>query len=159
MARRFYSSIAERTALAGSVDDTTTTFIVNAVAGWPASFPYTLLIDIDTVNEEIVQVTGRSATTLTVVRGVDGSTAKAHDAGADVRHGVSGRDFNEPNLHVNTNNIHWIICTSSTRPVSPEVNQVILETDTRRVLSFIGGQWQQVSSDTEGLNPLFLIGA
>jgi hypothetical protein len=159
MARRFYSSIAQRTALSAPVDATTTTLIVDAVVGWPASFPYTLIIDEDTVSEELVQVTGRSATTLTVVRGVDGSTGASHSAGADVRHGVSARDFNEPNLHVNTNNIHWIICTSTTRPVSPEANQVILETDTRRVLSFIGGQWQQVSSDTEGLSPLFLIGA
>jgi len=97
MSRRFYSSIAERTTLASAVDGSTTTFLVNAVVGWPTNTPYTLLIDVDTVNEEIVEVTNRSGTTLTVVRGVDGSTAKAHDSGADVRHGVSGRDFAEKN--------------------------------------------------------------
>jgi len=97
MAQRFYSSIAERTTLASAVNDTTTTFIVNAVSGWPSSTPYTLLINADTINEEIVTVTGRSGTTLTVIRGVDGSSAKAHDAGADVRHGVSARDFAEKN--------------------------------------------------------------
>jgi hypothetical protein len=97
MAKRFYSSIAGRTALSVSVNDATGTFIVDGVSGWPASTPYTLLIDVDTLNEEIVEVTGRSGTTLTVTRGVDGTTAKAHDAGADVRHGVSGRDFSEKN--------------------------------------------------------------
>jgi hypothetical protein len=97
MAKRFYSSIAERTTLASAVDASTITFIVSAVAGWPSSTPYTLLIDSDTVNEEIVEVTNRSGTTLTVTRGVDGSTGKEHDAGADVRHGVSGRDFSEKN--------------------------------------------------------------
>ena len=102
MSRRYYSSIAERTTLASAVDASTTTLIVNAVAGWPVSTPYTLLLDSDTVNEEIVTVTNRSGTTLTVTRGVDGSTGKAHDSGADVRHGVSARDFDEPNNYINT---------------------------------------------------------
>jgi len=150
MARRFYSSIAERTTLAGSVDETTTTFIVNAVAGWPASFPYTLLIDTDTVNEEIVQVTARSATTLTVVRGVDGSSAKAHDAGADVRHGVSGRDFNEPNLHVNTPVQHVTVVTSSTRPVAPVNGQVIFESDTGLYFGWDGSRWGAVGGGATG---------
>jgi hypothetical protein len=97
MARRFYSSVAQRTTLAASVDGTTTTFIVDAVVGWPSSFPYTLLIDEDTINEEIVEVTGRSSTTLTVVRGLDGTSGTAHSAGASVRHSVSARDFAEKN--------------------------------------------------------------
>jgi hypothetical protein len=101
MARRFYSSVAQRTTLADQVDATTGTFIVNGVTGWPANTPYTLLIDADTVNEEIVEVTARAGSTLTVVRGVDGSTGKPHDAGADVRHGVSARDFDEPNAFIN----------------------------------------------------------
>jgi hypothetical protein len=101
MSRRYYSSIAERTTLSFAVNATTTTFIVSAVVGWPSSTPYTLIIDVDTINEELVTVTNRSGTTLTVVRGVDGSTAKTHDSGADVRHGVSARDFDEPNAHEN----------------------------------------------------------
>jgi hypothetical protein len=101
MSRRYYSSIAERTTLSFAVNASTTTFIVNAVVGWPSNTPYTLIIDVDTINEEIVTVTNRSGTTLTVTRGVDGSTAKTHDSGADVRHGVSGRDFDEPNAHLN----------------------------------------------------------
>jgi hypothetical protein len=97
MARRFYSSVAQRTALAVGVNDSVGTLIVDGVTGWPASTPYTLIIDVDTVLEEIVEVTARSGTTLTVTRGVDGTTAKTHDAGADVRHGVSARDFFEKN--------------------------------------------------------------
>ena len=101
MARRHYSSIAARTTLASGVDDTTTTFVVVAVSNWPASYPYTLIVDQDTVNEEIVEVTGRSGTTLTVTRGVDGSSAVAHSSGAAVNHGVSARDFDEPNEFIN----------------------------------------------------------
>jgi hypothetical protein len=85
------------------VDDTTTTFTVVAVSGWPSSFPYTLIIDQDTANEEVVTVTNRSGTTLTVTRAQDGTSAVAHSAGAAVNHGVSARDFDEPNDHVNDN--------------------------------------------------------
>ena len=102
MARRYYSSTAARTTLASGVNDSTTTFSVVAVSGWPSSFPYTLVIDQDTVNEELVEVTARSGTTLTVTRAVDGTTAKAHDAGAAVNHGVSARDFDEPNAFLNS---------------------------------------------------------
>ena len=101
MPRRYYSSTAARTTLASGVDDTTTTFTVVAVSGWPASYPYTLIIDQDTINEEVVSVTNRSGTTLTVTRGVDGTSAVSHSAGAAVNHGVSARDFNEPNQFLN----------------------------------------------------------
>lgn len=101
MARRYYSSIAQRTTLASSVSDVATTMVVNAAVGFPASTPYTMIIDQDTVNEEVVTVTGRSGTTLTVTRGVDGTTAVAHSTGASVNHGVSARDFDEPNAFIN----------------------------------------------------------
>lgn len=101
MPRRYYSSIAQRTTLASSVSDVATTMVVNAAVGFPASTPYTMIIDQDTVNEEVVTVTGRSGTTLTVLRGVDGTTAVAHSTGASVNHGVSARDFDEPNAFIN----------------------------------------------------------
>lgn len=101
MPRRYYSSTAAQTTLSAGVDGVTSTMAVTAVSGWPSSFPYTLLVDKDTVNEEIVTVTARTGTTLTVTRGVDGTSAVAHSAGANVQHGVSARDFEEPNAFVN----------------------------------------------------------
>jgi len=56
----------------------------------------------DTASEEVVEVTGVSGTTLTVTHGVDGTSAVSHSAGAVFRHGVSARDFDEANDHVNT---------------------------------------------------------
>ena len=97
MAKRFYSSVAARTTLTSDVTNSATTMIVAAASGWPSSYPYTLIVDESTVNEEIVEVTARSGTTLTVTRGVDGSTGVAHSAGATVHHGVSARDFSEKN--------------------------------------------------------------
>lgn len=102
MARRYYSSTAARTTLASGVDGSTVTLSVTAVSGWPTQYPYTLIIDKDTVNEELVSVSARSGTTLTVTRGVDGTSGVAHNAGAVVEHGVSARDFDEPNDHVNS---------------------------------------------------------
>ena len=116
MARRYYSSIAARTTLAAPVNDTAVTLSVVAVSGWPASYPYTLIVDQDTVNEEVVSVTGRTGTTLTVTRGVDGTSAVAHDAGAAVQHGVSARDFDEPNNFINGGNENYY---QSGTPSSP----------------------------------------
>jgi len=101
MARRYYSSTAARTTLAAGITNVATTVGVTAVSGWPASFPYTIILDQDTINEEIIEVTARTGTTLTVIRGVDGTTAVSHSAGAAVNHGVSARDFDEPNAFIN----------------------------------------------------------
>jgi len=101
MARRYYSSTAQRTTLSSSISDVATSMVVGAVTGFPASTPYTLIIDQDTASEEVVTVTSRSGTTLTVTRAVDGTTATAHSAGATVNHGVSAQDFDEPNAFIN----------------------------------------------------------
>lgn len=101
MPRRYYSSIAAQTTLSSGIDGVTTTVPVTSVLGWPSSFPYTIIIDKDTVNEEIVTVTARTGTTLTVTRGSDGTSAISHSAGANVQHGVSARDFDEPNAFIN----------------------------------------------------------
>lgn len=53
------------------------------------SYPYTLVLDEGTATEELVSVTAAVGTTLTVVRGVDGTSAASHSAGSSVRHAVS----------------------------------------------------------------------
>ena len=96
---RYYSSVARRTTLTADINGTTTSITVAAATGFPSTTPYTLIIDQDTVNEEIVEVTSRSGTTLTVTRGVDGTSGIAHTAGAAVEHGVSARDFADSRGH------------------------------------------------------------
>jgi len=121
MARRFYSSTAARTTLAGSISDIAVTMNVAAVSGWPSSFPYTLIIDQDTVSEEIVEVTGRTGTTVTVTRGVDGTSAVSHDAGAVVQHGVSARDFDEPNNFINGGNENYYQASAPSSPLAGDL--------------------------------------
>ena len=107
MPRRYYSSTAVATTLSASANNSTTSITVTALSGYPAQFPYTAIIDPDTASEEVVTVTAASGTTLTVTRGVDGTSAVSHNAGAVFRHGVSARDFDEANSHVNdTSNPH-----------------------------------------------------
>lgn len=101
MPRRYYSSTAARTTLSSGINSSATSITVASTSGFPASYPYTLIIDQDLVTEEVVTVTAGSGTTLTVTRGVDGTSAVAHSASAPVNHGVSARDFDEPNAHVN----------------------------------------------------------
>lgn len=113
MARRYYSSTAVATTLSGNINNSTTSITVAALSGYPVSTPWTAIIDPDTASEEVVTVTGVSGTTLTVTRGVDGTSATSHNAGAVFRHGVSARDFDEANSHVNdtTTNPHNVTAT------------------------------------------------
>ena len=101
MARRYYSSTAVATTLSASANNSTTSITVTALSGFPVSTPWTAILDPDTASEEVVDVTNVSGTTLTVTRGVDGTSAVSHSAGAVFRHGVSGRDFDEANAFVN----------------------------------------------------------
>lgn len=101
MSRRYYSSTAIETTLSGAASNSTTSISVNALTGYPSSTPWTAVIDPDTASEEVVEVTAVAGTTLTVTRGVDGTSALSHTAGAKFLHGVSARDFDESNAHIN----------------------------------------------------------
>jgi hypothetical protein len=54
---------------------------------------FTVAIDPDTANEEIVFITGNSGDTFTIVRGRSGSTAITHASGATVRHVLTSNDL------------------------------------------------------------------
>lgn len=95
----YYSSVAAEMALSGSVSGSATTLIVDGVAGLPSATPFKLVIDPGLSTEEIVKVTEVSGTTLTVVRGWDGSSGQAHSNLAVVRHGVTAEDFRLSRQH------------------------------------------------------------
>jgi hypothetical protein len=110
MTTRKYSSKAQQTTLASSINATTTSMtVVNgpAVMGGKTltgTETYTVVIDPDTALEEIVNVTVYSSgNTLTIARGIDSATVgtgSAHSAGAVVRHMAIGRDYQEANDHI-----------------------------------------------------------
>jgi hypothetical protein len=101
VSRRHYSSAAADTTLSSTITSGATSITVGSITGHPVQFPYTLILDPETPTEEVIEVTAGTGTNLTVTRGVDGTTGLAHTAGAVVRHGVSARDYDEPNAHVN----------------------------------------------------------
>jgi hypothetical protein len=109
MTTRHYSSTAVLSWLVNSINNSVTTVVVTSVQGFPTSYPYTIIIDRFTMDEEVLEVTSASGTTLTVVRGVDDTTPVGHTAGVSVEHGVSARDFRESDEHRVANaNVHGV---------------------------------------------------
>ena len=105
---RYYSSTARDTTLTAFISNSATQIQVAGTDGFPQT-PFVLVIDPDTLNEEIIDVTNVSGNTLTATRGVDGSSALTHNIGAVCRHSVSGRDFTEAMNHRNNQqDVHGI---------------------------------------------------
>jgi len=105
---RQYSSISVETTLASSINTTATTITVATgtatalmggitLAGGNVDI-FTVALDVDTVNEEIVFVTQVSGDTLTISRGQAGTgtagvSGIAHTAGASVKHVLTSSDL------------------------------------------------------------------
>ena len=113
MTTRKYSSRAQQTTLTSPITSGDATMTVGSGANLmggrtPAvGETYTVVIDPDTALEEIVDVSNYSSgNTLTIARGIDGSTGVAHSAGAIVRHMVIGRDLSESNTHIESTTGH-----------------------------------------------------
>jgi hypothetical protein len=112
MTTRKYSSRSQQTTLTAALTSSGTSAIVvsgTALLGGTtisAGETFTVVIDPDTALEEIVDVTAVSTNTLTVTRGIDGSTGQAHSAGAVVRHMAIGRDYREANTHIEATTGH-----------------------------------------------------
>ena len=110
---RKYSSISVQTTLASGISSSATSMIVatgtasalvtEALASGNVD-QFTLAIDPDTVNEEIVFVTAVSGNTLTIVRGCASTSAVSHSGGATVKHVLTSDDLNYYTAGVTTAN-------------------------------------------------------
>jgi hypothetical protein len=95
---RVYSNTAVPTTASGSIGAAATTVNVVDTGGWPTpgagDTALAALSYGDFTNVELVTYTGKTTTTLTgVTRGVDGTSARAHNAGAQVWHILSAKDL------------------------------------------------------------------
>lgn len=99
MARRNFVNGAPLLTLSSGVNAAAVTLTVSSTSGYPAA-PFTLALERGTVNEEVVLCTGLTATTFTVTRGWDGTTAKTHASGAIVEHTTTAADYDDANAHV-----------------------------------------------------------
>ena len=98
MARK-YSSISVETTLASGISNSATSMTVASGtgsaliqgSGFVNGDQFTVALDPDTANEEIVFITVQSSDTFTITRGRAGSSAIAHSAGAAVKHVLTAR--------------------------------------------------------------------
>lgn len=81
-------SVAISTTLSGNVTDTATSWTVASASNMPSEGDFYLAR-----GAEIVLVTARSGTTLTVVRGQCGTTAEAHNSGDAVKSIITAQEF------------------------------------------------------------------
>lgn len=99
MALRNFVNGAPLLTLSSSITNVSTTLTVSSTSGYPAA-PFTIALERGTVNEEVVLCTALTATTFTVTRGWDGTTAKNHSAAAIVEHTTTAADYLDANAHV-----------------------------------------------------------
>lgn len=109
MTRKF-SSISVETTLASGISNSATSMTV--ASGTGAALlggitlgagnvdQFTVALDVDTANEEIVFITASSSDTFTIVRGRAGTSAIAHSAGATVKHVLTSDDLDAFNTAV-----------------------------------------------------------
>ena len=103
MTRKF-SSISVETTLAATISNSATSMTVatgtgSALMGGVTLAPgnidtFGIALDVDTQNEEIIYITAVSGDTFTIVRGVSGTSAISHTAGATVKHVLNSADLN-----------------------------------------------------------------
>lgn len=102
---RYYSNTAALSTISttGGISTGASEVAFSTTTGFPSQYPYTLRLDPDTANEELVTVTGPksgSPGVFIISRAQDGTTAKSHAEGSPVVHGVSARDFQEAQDHI-----------------------------------------------------------
>jgi hypothetical protein len=126
---RKYSSRSQQTTLVSAITSASTNMTVisgTSLLGGvtiPAGTTFTCVIDPDTAVEEIVDATEVSVNNFLINRGIDGSSAQAHSAGAVVRHMAIGRDYREANAHIEASNlVHgvsgFVVGTTDTQTIS-----------------------------------------
>ena len=100
---RKYSSISVETTLASGISNSATSMTVasgtgSALMGGVTLAAgnvdiFTVALDVDTQNEEIVYITNVSSDTFTIVRAQAGTSAVTHTAGASVKHVLTSSDL------------------------------------------------------------------
>ncbi len=100
---RKYSSISVETTLASGISNSATTMTVASGTGSALMGGvtlgagnvdiFTVALDVDTQNEEVVYITAVSSDTFTIVRGQAGTSAISHTGGATVKHVLTSADL------------------------------------------------------------------
>jgi hypothetical protein len=117
MARRHYSDVAPPIPLTVDLAIGATSASVSSTAGYPVP-PFTIAFERGTPNEELALCQAISDTSFdNLIRGYDGTTARAHLAATSVEHSVGGIDYDEANSFVNILSTKGDLLVYSTQPV------------------------------------------
>lgn len=103
--RRDFAGGAAVTTLAGTINSSALSISITDATGWPSGTngEFFVVINKGQSTEEKVLVESRTSTTLTVPssgRGVDGTSAAAHDSGESIELCMTARDLDEANKAV-----------------------------------------------------------
>lgn len=103
--RRTFTGGAVATTITGAINASDTGIDLTDATGWPtgSAGDFAVVINRGEADEEKVLIDSRSSLTLTVAtsgRGVDGSSAQSHSAGATIEVTLLARDLDEPNAHI-----------------------------------------------------------
>lgn len=92
---------APPTTLAVGIDDDSMVVQCENLTGWPSGpLPFYAVIARGTTAEEKVEIAARSGNTVTIqARGVDGTAAQNHLAGATVEHCLTASEFHKHDVH------------------------------------------------------------
>lgn len=153
MARQYSSTASEATLNAG-IDAAATSMQVASATGYPASPPFTAVLDPDTSSEEIVTVTVRVGATWTISRGQDGTVALPHSTGAKIRHMITARDLREPQEHIDaTSGVHGttgaLVGSSQTQTLTNKTISGSSNTLTNIATSSVTGLSGHIASGTQ----------
>jgi hypothetical protein len=139
MTVRKYSSVSIDTTLAaGGISSTATSMTVATGTGTTlmggitltAGDIFTVAIDPDTVNEEVVYITARSGDVFTIDREEAGTAGVVHAAGATVRHVLSSDDLNYFNQAIQSTTAPGFTPTISGGSASAVSTQMQVRRDT-----------------------------
>lgn len=149
---RNYSSITPEFTLASDCLTASTTLDVTNADITPA-VPFTLVLNPDTVKEEIVTVTAIDGLQFTVSRAEEGtSPAKDHIEGEKARHMITGRDMQEAQEHIanvtdphGITNVDNLVYTTEAQDltnkklISPKINENVVLSTTSTELNYVAG--------------------
>ena len=138
---RNYSNNAIIINLTAAIDAVTTVLPVTSTASMPA-VPFIGVLERGQPIQEVVLVTAKTANSMTVTRGYDGSPASSHGSTAIFEHAAAAIEYREANAHINDKTLHYASYPTAGLPSSGNVEgQVVYDSTVAHHKYWTGTFW------------------